>query len=123
MSLRSVIVVSCFIAFDILTGLIGAIKSGTYKSTKMREGLFHKLGEYFAVAFAYGCEYSFPYVGITVNIPICTSVVVYIVIMETGSIVENIGIISPDLKKILGKTFGDYKNDAEPEEKGKHEKH
>ena len=122
MSLRSVIVVSCFIAFDILTGLVSAFMTHTYKSTKMREGLFHKLGEYFAVGFAYGCEYAFPYVGITVTVPICTSVVIYIIIMETGSIVENITIISPDLKRILGKTFGGYKNEDDAEV-GKHEKH
>lgn len=122
MSIKAIVVVSCFIVFDILTGLVGAFMTHTYKSTKMREGLFHKLGEYFAVGFAYGCEYAFPYVGITMTIPICTSVVVYIVIMETGSIVENITIISPDLKRILGKTFGGYKNEDDTEV-GKHEKH
>ena len=122
MSIKAIVVVSCFIAFDILTGLAGALMTHTYKSTKMREGLFHKLGEYFAVGFAYGCEYAFPYVGITVTVPICTSVVIYIIIMETGSIVENITIISPDLKRILGKTFGGYKNEDDAET-GKHEKH
>lgn len=122
MSIKAIVVVSCFIAFDILTGLVSALMTHTYKSTKMREGLFHKLGEYFAVGFAYGCEYAFPYVGITMTVPICTSVVIYIIIMETGSIVENITIISPDLKRILGKTFGGYKNEDDAE-KGKHEKH
>ena len=122
MSIKAIVVVSCFIAFDILTGLVSAFMTHTYKSTKMREGLFHKLGEYFAVGFAYGCEYAFPYVGITVTVHICTSVVIYIIIMETGSIVENITIISPDLKRILGKTFGGYKNEDDAEV-GKHEKH
>lgn len=122
MSIKAIVVVSCFIAFDILTGLAGALMTHTYKSTKMREGLFHKLGEYFAVGFACGCEYAFPYVGITVTVPICTSVVIYIIIMETGSIVENITIISPDLKRILGKTFGGYKNEYDAEV-GEHEKH
>ncbi len=122
MSIKAIVVVSCFIVFDILTGLVGSIMTNTYKSTKMREGLFHKLGEYFAVGFAYGCEYAFPYVGISMNIPICTSVVIYIVIMETGSIVENITVISPDLKRILTKTFGDYKNE-DCLATGKHEKH
>lgn len=113
------VVVLCFIALDVISGLIGAIKTKNYKSSVMREGLFHKLGEILAIAFSYGCEYAFPIVGITVNIPIAQSVLIYIIIMETGSILENISIISPELRKVLEKTFKNY---TETDEKGKHEK-
>ena len=120
--MRSLIVALIFIAFDIISGLVGALKNGNYKSSVMRNGLFHKVGEIFAIIFSYGCEEMFPFVGITVNLPICQSVLIYIIIMETGSIVENITNISPELKNILGKVFKSYRNDDSTSE-GKHEKH
>lgn len=123
MPMISMIVALIFIAFDITTGLFGALKNGTYKSSVMRNGLFHKVGEIFAILFSYGCEMMFPYVGITVNLPICQSVLIYIIIMETGSIVENITVISPELKAILGKVFKSYRNEDSTSEEGKHEKH
>lgn len=121
--MRSLIVALIFIAFDIITGLTGALKNGTYKSSVMREGLFNKMGEILAIGFSYGCEYMFPYVGITVNLPICQSVLIYVIFMETGSIIENLAIISPQLRAILGKVFKSYKNEEEQAEEGKHEKH
>ena len=77
----------------------------------MRDGLWHKLGEIMAVGFGVLCELSFPYVGINVNIPLVTTICVYIVLMETGSIIENLAVISPNLQKVLSKVFGDYKQD------------
>lgn len=121
--MRSLVVALSFIAFDVLSGLVGALKNGNYQSSVMREGLFHKMGEILAIGFSFGCEYMFPYVGITVNLPICKSVLIYIIFMETGSIIENLTIISPELKSILGKTFKSYSNDSEQETVGKHEKH
>ena len=114
------ICVLSFIALDIITGLIGAIKNHNYQSSVMREGLFHKCGEILAIVFSYGCEYAFPVIGIDVSIPIANSVMIYIVIMETGSILENLSIIDPDLRKILEKTFKSYSQTND--EKGKHEK-
>ena len=121
--MTNLIIALSFIAFDVITGLTGAIKNGTYSSSKMREGLFHKVGEILSIVFSYGCEMCFPYVGITVSIPICHSVLVYIIIMEVGSIIENLTIISPELKSLLHNTFKSYENEKDSTEKGKHEKH
>lgn len=123
MNMVGLIIALCFIAFDIISGVVGALKEGNYQSSKMREGLFHKIGEIMAILFSYGCEYAFPYIGITVAIPVCSSVLVYITIMETGSIIENLTVISPELKAILHKTFKGYDEENVPVEKGKHEKH
>lgn len=117
MYMVNLLIALSFIAFDIITGLIGAIKNGTYKSSVMREGLFHKIGEIMAIIFSYGCEMAFPYVGITVTIPICRSILIYIIIMETGSIIENITHISPELAAILSKTFKSYEETAKTLEK------
>lgn len=119
LNVKLIVSVLGFIALDIITGLIGAIKNKNYKSSVMREGLFHKCGEILAIIFSYGCEYAFPVVGIDVSLPIAKSIMVYIMIMETGSILENISIISPELRKILEKTFKSYSDSTE---KGKHEK-
>lgn len=123
MNMVNLLIALGFILFDIITGLIGALKNHTYQSSVMREGLFHKLGEILAIAFGYACEAGFPYVGIEVSIPICTSVMIYIIIMEVGSIVENLTIISPELKAILDKTFKGYEDKLDSGEYGKHEKH
>ena len=108
MYVKLFVTVASFILLDIITGLTGAIKNGTYKSSVMRQGLFHKLGEFLAVAFSYGCEYAFPIVGIDISIPIAQTVLVYIIIMETGSIIENISTISPEVKIALDKAFKRY---------------
>ena len=123
MDMTKLLIALGFIVFDIITGLAQALKNGTYKSSVMREGLYHKLGEVLSMGFAYGCEYSFPYVGIDITIPICSSVMIYIIIMETGSIIENLSQLSPELKAIFSKVFKSYGEDAQTQEQGKHEKH
>lgn len=120
MNVTMLIIVLIFIVLDMIVGVIKSLASGTYKSLKMREGLWHKLGEIMCVAFGVLCEMAFPYVGITVSIPIVTTICVYIVLMETGSIVENLAAISPNIQKVLGKVFSQYKQDesAEDEQEG-----
>lgn len=100
-----------FIVMDIVMGLVKALETKSFKSLKMREGLFHKLGEILCVVFGMVCEMSFPVVGITVKLPIVTTICIYIIIMETGSIVENLAAISPNIKALLVKVFSAYKNE------------
>ena len=111
LNVTMLIVVLTFIVLDMIIGIVKALATGSYKSLKMREGLWHKLGEILCVAFGVLCEMAFPYVGITVSIPIVTTICVYIVLMETGSIVENLALISPNIQKMLSKVFGSYKPD------------
>ena len=95
------IVVGCFIGFDILTGLIKAIYKEGLNSTVLRKGLFHKLSEILAVVGAWLFEYGMGYVNIDLNIPLVEAVVVYISIMETISIIENISEMNPKLEKFF----------------------
>ena len=111
LNVTMLIVVLTFIVLDMVIGIVKALANGSYKSLKMREGLWHKLGEILCVAFGVLCEMAFPYVGITVSIPIVTTICIYIVLMETGSIVENLALISPNIQKMLSKVFGSYKPD------------
>lgn len=105
------IVTLVFIVLDILVGLVKAFSTTGFKSLKMREGLFHKLGEIMCVAFGVVCEICFPLVGITITLPIVSTICIYIVLMETGSIIENLAVVSPNINSLLGKVFGGYKNE------------
>lgn len=110
---KAVIVTAIFIVADIISGFIKALYNGEYKSRIMCKGLFHKVGELLVLGFGFLCEFSFPIVGITIELPIVSSLCIYIVLMETGSILENIMAISPELAEIIGKIFAGYgdKND------------
>lgn len=116
MKFTALIVVTVFIAFDILTGWLKALYTGTFNSSIMREGLFHKLGELLALALGYACEFTFPLINMNVNVPFAAAISVYIVIMEVASIVENLSKMNPELAGILQKFFAKEKID--PEAKG-----
>lgn len=85
------------IVFDFITGLISAIKGKNFSSSIMREGLFHKVGSLLFVVLGFGIDYSCKYLDLGVEVPITEGICVYIVLMEIGSIIENIGKINPNL--------------------------
>lgn len=103
--LKTSVIVFAFIVADIATGLIKAIATHSYSSSVMREGLFHKLGEIFCLVFGVLCDYTLPLIGINIPLSVAQSVSIYIIIMEIGSVVENIGVLNPELSKYLGKIF------------------
>ena len=86
---------------DIITGWLQATINGTWDSTKMRRGLYRKIGEIMVVVLAW-------VVGVAIVLPvdIAQMAAIYILIMEGISILENLdqaGINIPILKKILKK--------------------
>ena len=115
MKFTALIVVMVFIAFDILTGWLKALYTGTFNSSVMRQGLFHKLGELLALGLGYACEYTFPLISLNVSVPFAGAIATYIVIMEVASIVENLAKLNPELAGILGKFFSKDKIQAEAE--------
>lgn len=116
MKITALLIVLVFICFDVLTGWLKAVYTGTLNSSIMHKGLFHKVGEVLAVAFGYMCELSFPLVGVPMQVPIAAGISVYIVLMETASIVENIAHMTPAMAPILTKFFDSSK--LEPIETG-----
>lgn len=91
------IIVGLFILLDLITGLIKAFKKKEYTSTIMREGLFHKAGSILVVCFGVLVDYAQTFLDLGINVPIATSICVYIILMEIGSIIENICTINPDI--------------------------
>ena len=87
----------CFISLDFATGLLKSIAKKDFESSKMREGLFHKVGSIIAIVLGVLVEQAATYIDIGVNVEVATAICGYIIIMEIGSIIENIGAINPEL--------------------------
>lgn len=111
-------IVLAAIASDYITGVVKALYKHEYKSCVMREGLYHKAAELFAVLVMYYIEYGLPMAGITIVFPFVSFISGYIIIMELSSIIENIGEINPDLIGPLADIFekvreSKYKNEGD----------
>ena len=121
------LVTFAFILADIITGYLGAWASRQLSSSKMRKGLVHKAT--LCIIMALGALIDFAQqrniVNLGYDIPMFEVICIYIIFMEINSIIENVGIIFPDLKnsKLLGlfKNNQDYLNsliDSENSKKG-----
>lgn len=86
-----------FIFLDLVTGMIKAFKEKSFTSSIMREGLFHKCGSILLVIFGVAVDYAQTMIDIGVSVPIANAICAYIVAMEIGSIIENIGKINPQI--------------------------
>ena len=100
-----VAIVFVAIVMDFVTGIAKAIKQHNFTSEAMREGLYHKSAEMIAIAMGYYVQFALPHIGVTVAFPVASFILVYTVIMEIGSIIENLGIINPDLVGPLSTVF------------------
>lgn len=112
-------VTACFILMDLLTGLIKAFKKQEYNSSVMREGLYHKGGSVLCVVLGALVDYAQTLVDLGVTIPLASTICVYIILMEIGSVIENISIINPDIMPNKLKSYfyklaeSEKENDAE----------
>ena len=110
-----------FIVLDIVSGLIAAFTRHDYASSTMRAGLYHKLSEIFAFFFAVVCDILLPYIGITLPLVISKGTAIYIIVMECGSIIENIGKSNPELAQHLKSLFERAELPENEEEKNEDE--
>ena len=90
-------IVACFIALDLVTGIIKALKDKKFTSTTMREGLLHKCALVLCIAFGVLVDYGQVYLALGVSVPIAGAICTYITLMECGSIIENLGTINPSI--------------------------
>lgn len=109
MNVYAISAVLVFIGMDVVSGVAKAFSTTGFDSSVMRQGFYHKLGEVFAVGLLAAADFYLPIVG--VNVDVCFSAIgcTYFVLMEIGSIIENIGTINPELVGPLTKIFAKLK--------------
>lgn len=98
---NAIIIAICLMALDILSGLLMSLMTKTFSSSKMRLGLYHKIGEILVIMLSAIMEYAVSYVEISANIPVLSATLAYIIAMEAGSILEN----AKRMNKGLGKLY------------------
>ena len=82
---------------DFITGLIKAFKEKNYCSTIMRQGLYHKAGSVLCVILGVLVDNAQSFLELGISLPITEGFCVYIVLMEIGSIIENVCKINPEI--------------------------
>lgn len=106
------------ILMDYISGTAAARRSGEWSSEIAREGLWHKLGEIFAVLVAAMCDialgiilktapFSLPFEFSTLVTPI---VLLWYIITELGSVLENACKLGAPIPNWLKKMLKNYKN-------------
>lgn len=98
---------------DIVTGWIQATINNNWKSVIMRTGLYRKSGELLIVVLAFVVEQAVPILS---QYRIATWISVYIVIMETISVLENLEKAGVGFPKSLLKKLGKVKEELEGDE-------
>lgn len=91
------IIVLGFIVMDFISGLIKAFKNKCFNTSTMREGLFHKAGSLLCILLGVMIDYGQRFLDLGYTAPVGVVVCTYIVLMEIGSIIENVGKINPEL--------------------------
>lgn len=85
-------------ALDILSGLMSALITGSFASTKMREGLGHKAMLILVIALAVAVQgFSGHVAELGWSVPLIIPACAYIVVMEVSSILENVAKAYPGL--------------------------
>ena len=92
-------IILILIVVDIVAGIIAAIEYNEYTSAAMRKGLYHKLAVLMLLGLAFLLQYA---VGQVEGLPAELAMIypgtgLYIIIMETTSILENLVKINPQL--------------------------
>ena len=97
-----------FNLLDFATGMVKGVKSdGGLNSTKLRDGLFKKVGFIFCYLLAFLINYAGHYIDLHIPVDLLPVICAYAILTETVSIIENISEINPDilpdvLKKLIG---------------------
>lgn len=86
-----------FNAIDIVSGIIAGIKNKNIQSSKLRDGLFKKVGFIFCYVLAWLVDTQGSLIGFQISVEILPIIILYVCTTELVSIIENICKINPDL--------------------------
>lgn len=85
------------IVLDIVLGVAQAVATRTLSSSKMRQGLWHKVAYLGAWAVSWVFAFALGYADLGFDVPTVDAVSVYVVLMEGVSCLENLCRLNPDL--------------------------
>lgn len=92
-----IIIALVFNALDLITGIITAIKDKDIQSSKLRDGLFKKVGFILCYFVAWLVDNEGLLIGFQLGTPILPIIILYVCTTELVSILENICRINPDI--------------------------
>ena len=92
-----IIIALIFNGVDLITGFISAIKNKEIKSSKLRDGLFKKVGFLLCYFVAWLVDTYGKYIGFQFGVSILAIIIPYVCTTELVSIIENICKINPDI--------------------------
>lgn len=98
---------------DIVTGWIQASVNNNWKSVIMRKGLYRKSGELLIVVLAFVAEQAVPVIG---QYKLATWISLYICIMETISVLENLDKAGVGFPKSILRKLGKVKEELDGDE-------
>ena len=110
--MKIILIALVFNGLDLITGIVGAIRDGEQiKSSKLRDGLFKKVGFVFCYALGIVINYAESYLTLPFGVDLVPVICTYAIITEVVSIVENISKINSDilpekLKELIGYNGG-----------------
>lgn len=97
MNYMAFIITFAFIVLDFASGMVKAFATNKFTSTKMREGLFHKIGLLLCIVLGYLIDFAQGYLDLGFTVPVAAAICVYIILMEVSSIIENACKINPEI--------------------------
>lgn len=92
-----IIIALVFNAVDIITGVISALKNKDIQSSKLRDGLFKKVGFILCYFVAWLVDTQGAFIGFHIDVSILPVIIIYVCTTELVSILENICKINPDI--------------------------
>lgn len=95
---------------DIITGWIQASVNNNWKSVIMRKGLYRKSGELLIVILAFVAEQAVPVIA---QYKVATWISLYICIMESISVLENLDKAGVDFPKSILRKLGKVKEELD----------
>ena len=87
-----------FVGLDVIVGVICSLIRHDFASSKMREGLGHKVVLVLALVLAVFVQAFTEHIpGLGFSVPLVVPACIYIAVMEIGSIIETLGKTNPSL--------------------------
>lgn len=96
-NMEAIVVALSLNLFDLISGFVGAVKNKNIKSSKLRDGMFKKVGFIFCYVLAYLLDSEGNAIGFSVGVKLLPIIITYVCITEVVSILENISKINSDL--------------------------